>query len=102
MKVFHANKLFDLVRINIIAVDRVAAIVARKITLITVANRLLKSGIGLSEDACPLAMGKLTALSLTDAGVAEVGAFESMAIGAADTLVAVTVQAKGTAYRSTR
>lgn len=99
--VFLANEFFDLVRINIIAADRVAAIIAGQIVLIIVTNRLLKSGIGLSEDACPLAMGKLTTLGLTDAGVAEVWTFERMAIRATDALVAIAVQAKGLADWST-
>jgi hypothetical protein len=53
------------------------------------------------EDACPLTMEQLTSSGLTDTGVAEVWAFEDMAIGAVCTLVTVSTESKCRAYGGT-
>lgn len=42
-------------------------------------------------------MGKLTAFVLTNASVAEIGAFKAVAVKAADSLVAVSIEAEITA-----
>lgn len=99
--VFFTGKVFNLVRVNVVAAERIVAVVAGQIILVISALVLPESGIGLSEDACPLSVGKLTTLCLADACVAEVRAFEDMTIGTADALVAVAVEAKRLADRST-
>lgn len=103
-RVLFTDELLNLVRVNIVAADRVVLVVARQVVLIILvifACALLESGIRLPEDACPLSMGELTTLCLADTCVAEVRAFDDVAIGAADALVAVAVKAKGLAHWST-
>jgi hypothetical protein len=53
------------------------------------------------EDACPLTMEQLTSPGLTDTGIAEIWAFEDMAIGAVCTLVTVSTESKCLAYWGT-
>lgn len=90
-----ANKLVNLVRVHVVAVDRLPVLVAGDVfhLLVFHAGRVPAGGPP-AEDACPLSVGELTPLDLTDARVAEVGALDGVAVRAAGALLAVAVEAE--------
>ena len=101
-----ADELFDLVRVDVVAVDGLAVLVTGDIlhdavTVIMAIAGASVAGVHLAQDACPLPMKELTALGFTDARVAEVRALERMALGALGALFAEAVEAKRPAYEST-
>jgi len=96
--VIWAEELVNLIRVDI--VDR--PIVAGDIIhLHVVIPSAIRGVVGLSEGACPFPMRKLTPLGSTDPSVAEVWALKCVSVGAFGTLLAVTVQPKGSAHGST-
>jgi hypothetical protein len=96
-----SDELFDLVRVHIVAVNRVSIFVTGDIVHLVLVVGILGATVGLSEDACPLSMKKLTTLGFTDARVAEVGTLEGVTLGACRTLLTVAIYTKGATYRCT-
>lgn len=98
------DKFINLVGIHLVRRNRivVVVVVTGYIILASVlfAIRPVAGGSSsarFAEDACPLAMGKLTAFGFTDASIAEIGAFKRVALKAADSLVAVSIKTEITA-----
>lgn len=96
------DELIDLVGIHLVRRDRIVVVVVTRHVIVISAlalavRQFAGSGARFAEDACPLSVGKLTAFVVTNAGVAEIGAFKAVTVKAADALVAVSIEAEITA-----
>jgi hypothetical protein len=94
------DELFDLVGVDVIAIHRISILIAGQVVHVIVLGHGIAS-IGLAKDACPLSVEELTALGLTDPGVAEVRALEDVTFQARCPLLAVAVDAKRSTDKGT-